>query len=68
MRAGSCDSPPPNGEARHQIINDLLCVMTRVGCQVRVLGGGQDGAMAEDFLHLEQVDACFDQMGCIAVA
>jgi len=42
--------------------------MARVGSQVRVPGGGQDGAMAEDFLYLEQVDARFDQMSCIAVS
>ena len=42
--------------------------MVRVGCQVRVLGGGQDGAMAEDFLYLEQIDTRFDQMSGIAVA
>ena len=41
--------------------------MVRVGCQVRVLGGGQDGAMAEDFLYLEQIDARFDQMSGVAV-
>jgi len=35
---------------------------------MRVLGGGQDGAMAKDFLHFEQVDAGFDQMCCITVA
>ena len=42
--------------------------MVRVGCQVRVFGGGQDGAMAEDFLYLEQIDTRFDQMSGIAVA
>lgn len=67
MRAGSFDISPSNGEASHQIVNELFCVMARVGCQVRVLGGGQDRAMAEDFLYLEQVDARFDQMSCIAV-
>jgi len=41
--------------------------MVRAGCQVRVFGGGQDGAMAEDFLYLEQIDARFDQMGSVAV-
>ena len=41
--------------------------MVGVGCQMRVLGGGQDGAVAEDFLHFEQVDAGFDQMCCITV-
>ncbi len=67
MRAGSFDIPPSNGEASHQIVDELFCVMTRVGCQVRVLGGGQDGAMAEDFLYLEQIDTRFDQMSGIAV-
>ena len=32
-----------------------------------VFGGGQDGAVTEDFLYLEQVDARFDQVGGIAV-
>lgn len=68
MRAGSFDIPPSNGEASHQIVDNLFCVMVRVGCQVRVLGGGQDGAMAEDFLYLEQIDARFDQMSGVAVA
>ena len=67
MRAGSFDIPPSNGEASHQIVDDLFCVMVRVGCQVRVFGGGQDGAMAEDFLYLEQIDTRFDQMSGIAV-
>ena len=67
MRAGSFDIPPSNGEASHQIVNDLFCVMVCVGCQVRVLGGGQDGTMAEDFLYLEQIDTRFDQMSGIAV-
>ena len=42
--------------------------MVGVGGQVGVFGGGQDGAVTEDFLHFEQVDARFDQMGRIAVA
>jgi hypothetical protein len=36
--------------------------------QVGVAGGGQDRVMAEDLLHLDQVDAGLDQVGCIAVA
>ena len=67
MRAGSFDIPPSNGEASHQIVNDLFCIMVRVGGQVRVPGGGQDGTMAEDFLYLEQIDTRFDQMSGIAV-
>ena len=42
--------------------------MVRVGCQVCVFGGGQDRAMAEDFLYLKQIDTRFDQMSGIAVA
>ena len=41
--------------------------MVRAGGQVGVFGGGQDGAVTEDFLHFEQVDARFDQMSCITV-
>ncbi len=46
MKAVSCDVPPSNAEASHQIVDDLFCVMVGGGCQMRVLGGGQDGAMA----------------------
>jgi len=68
MRAGSCDMPPSNGEARHQIIDELLCVTAGMGGQVGIFGRGQDRAMAEDFLYFEQIDARFDQMSGIAVA
>lgn len=68
MRAGSFDIPPFNGKAVDQIIDDLFCILVRIGGQVGVFGGGQDGAMAEDFLHFEQVNACFDQRGGVAVA
>ena len=36
--------------------------------QVGVAGGGQNGVMTENLLHLDQVDAGLDQVGCIAVA
>ena len=41
--------------------------MVRVGCQVRVFGRRQNASVAKDFLYFEQIDACFDQMGRIAV-
>ncbi len=41
--------------------------MVCVGSQVSVFGGGQDAAVTEAFLYFEQVDARFDQMGCITV-
>ena len=36
--------------------------------QVGVAGSGEDGMVAKEFLDLDQVDAGFDQVGCIAVA
>jgi hypothetical protein len=35
---------------------------------VGIFGGGQDASVAEDFLHLKQVDTRFDQMSGIAVS
>ena len=68
MRAGSFAFPPLDGKAVHQRIDQLPGVMVRVRAQVGIFGGGQDGAMAEDFLYLEQIDARFDQMSGVAVA
>ncbi len=36
--------------------------------QVGIAGGGENRVMTENLLHLDQVDAGFDQVGCIAVA
>lgn len=41
--------------------------MVGVGCQVGVFGGAQEGAMTEDFLHRQQIDAGLDQMGGVGV-
>jgi hypothetical protein len=54
----SLDRPPFDGKAVHHLVDDPLCVSVRVGRQVSAFGGGEDGTMAEDLLHLEQVDAC----------
>ena len=35
--------------------------------QMGIAGGGEDGMVAEEFLHLDQIDAGLDQMGGIAV-
>ena len=35
--------------------------------QVGIADGGEDGVMAEEFLYFDQVDASFDQVGCVAV-
>ena len=36
--------------------------------QVRIASGGQDRVMTEDLLYLDQIDAGFNQVGCIAMA
>jgi len=36
--------------------------------EMGVTEGGEDGLVAEDLLHFQQVDTCFNQMGGIAVA
>ena len=33
-----------------------------------VARSGENGVVAEDLLHLDQIDAGFDQVRCIAVA
>ena len=68
MRAGSFGLPPVDGEAVHQIIDDLLGIVLRIGGEVGVTGGGQDRVMAEDLLHLKQIHTGLDQMGGIGMA
>jgi len=38
-----------------------------MGSQVGVFAGGQNAAMAEDFLYFKQIDTGLDQMRGIAV-
>ncbi len=68
--------PPGEGETIHQAVDTFDGVMLGLVRQMGVpqgdflrgvAGGGENGVMAEDLLHLDQIDACFDQMGCIAV-
>jgi len=35
--------------------------------QMGIAGGGENGVMAEEFLHLDQIDASLDQVSCIAM-
>jgi len=35
---------------------------------VGVFGGGQNAAMTENLLHLQQIDTGFNQMGGVAVS
>lgn len=67
MRDRSFDAPPIHGKAIHQVVDELDGVMACVCGQVGVFGGGEKGAVAEDFLHFKQIAACLDQMNGIAV-
>ena len=42
--------------------------MRGMGGQMGILCRGQDASVAEDFLHLKQVNARFNQMGGITMA
>ncbi len=68
MTGGSFDVPPLDGEAIDQFIDQLPGIVAGMGGQVGVFGGGEDGAVAEDFLDFEQIDAGFDQMGGIGMS
>ena len=35
--------------------------------EMGIAGGGENRVMAEKLLHLDQIDAGFDQVGCIAM-
>ena len=36
--------------------------------EMGITAGSDHRVMTEDFLHFEQVNACFDQMSCIGMA
>ena len=65
---GSFDRPPGDGEAVHQAVDPVDGMMLGLVGQVGIAGGGEYRVMAENLLDFEQVDAGFDQVGCIAVA
>ena len=67
MREESFAVPPSKRETTHQLIDQLVGVMVRAGCQMGVSGRGQDAAVAQDFLHFEQINTRFDQVGRITV-
>ena len=68
MRVISFDLPPANGEAFHQIVDGLTCVIGRMGCQMRVSARGQDTPVAKNLLNLKQINTSFYQMSGITVA
>ena len=36
--------------------------------QMGITGSGENGVMAEELLHLDQIDTRLDQVSCVAVA
>ena len=60
--------PPRDAEALHQAVDARDGVMLGLIGQMRVSRGGENGVVAEEFLHLDQIDAGLDQVGGIAVA
>ena len=60
--------PPAKSETIHQAVDVFDGVMLRLVGQMGIAGGGENGVMAEELLHLDQIDPCLDQVGCIAVA
>ena len=57
-----------DGKAVHQRVDQSAGVLPGVGGQVGVTGGGENGTVAEDLLHLQEIDPGLDQMGGITVA
>ena len=61
-------APSRNGKPIHQGVDQRGGVVPGMGGQMGVLGGGEDRMVAEDLLHLQQVDPGLDQVSGIAVA
>ena len=68
MPGESFGRPPLDGEAIHQGVDPIECVMLGLVGEVGVAGGGENAVMTEDLLDLDQIDTGFDQVSCITVA
>jgi hypothetical protein len=64
----SFELPQVDGETAHQLIDQLIGTLGGMRSQVGVLGGGEDTAMAQDLLDLQQIETGLDQMSGIAMA
>ena len=60
--------PPDDLKAVHQAVDPLNSVMLGLVGQVGVADGGENRVMAKILLHLDQIDAGFDQMSRVTVA
>jgi hypothetical protein len=59
--------PPGEGETIHQAVDLFDGAMLGLVRQVSVSRGGEDGMMAEELLHFDQIDAGLDQMGGVGM-
>ena len=59
---------PTDLDLPHQLVDACAAGELALFGEMGVTEGGEDGLVPEDFLHFQQVDACFDQMRGIAVA
>lgn len=57
-----------NAVAIHQRVQAFAARVSGVAGEVGVAGGGQDAVVAQDLLHLQQIDTGFDQVRGVAVA
>lgn len=68
MPSESFDVPPGEGESAHELVDALEGVLLGLIGEVGVAGGGEDAVVAEEFLHLDQINAGLDEVGRIGVA
>ena len=64
----SINYPPIDMEAAHQGFNSNTGFGVGVTGEVGIAGGGENAVVAQNLLHLQQIDTGLDQVGCIAVA
>ena len=64
----SFDAPPLDGESIHQVVDQLVGVAVGARGELGVADGGGNVMVAEDFLHLKQINPGLDQVGCIAMS
>ena len=59
---------PLDPDLPDQLVDACLRGKLALFGEMGVAQGGEDGLMAEDLLHFQQIDTRFNQMGGIAVA
>ena len=57
-----------NGKAIHQGIDEIAGLVLGTGGEVDIARVGEDGTVAEDLLHLQQICARFDQVSGVGMS